>query len=35
VGEEEFNVRLILNMGENEREEHRGERGCLERNRMI
>jgi len=28
VGEEEFNVRLTLNMRENEREEHRGERGC-------
>jgi hypothetical protein len=35
MGEEEFNVRLILNMRENEREEHRGERGCLERDRMI
>jgi len=31
VGEEEFNV----NMRENEREEHRVERGCLEKDRMI
>jgi len=35
VGEEEFNVSLTLDMRENEREEHRVERGCLEKDRMI